>query len=116
MTQATGSSAGLAFLSRLSALIQERPPLLLPVVRILPPQHLAREQKPFRVSLALEGELGVVDALHAAFLERVGVRVEDRAALLLVVVADGGQALVARVADDLEAEAGDLAAVAGELE
>src|SRR4051812_28366979 len=80
--------------------IQKGPTLLLPVAWVLPPQHLARVQQPLRVGLALEGELGVVDALHAAFLERVGVRVEDRAALLLVVGDNGGQALVAGVAHE----------------
>src|SRR3954452_8804662 len=92
LTLMSGSPAAGAAVSRSGSptLIQERPPLLLPVARVLPPQHLAWVQQPLRVGLAFEGELGVVDALHAAFLERVGVGVEDRAALLLVVGDDGG--------------------------
>jgi hypothetical protein len=35
--------------------------------------------RPLRIGLALEGELHRVGLLHAAFLERVAVRIEDRA-------------------------------------
>ena len=40
--------------------------------------------RPLRVGLALEGELDRVGLLHAAFLERVAMRVEDHRAHRLV--------------------------------
>jgi hypothetical protein len=39
---------------------------------------------PKRIGAALEGELVLVDRLHAAVLEDAGVRVEDQAAVVLV--------------------------------
>ena len=49
------------------------------------PSILPGLSRPQRVGLALEREVAVVDLLHAALLEREGVRVEDRAAVVLVV-------------------------------
>ena len=72
--------------------------------------------RPSGVGLALEGELQLVDLLHAAAFERVLMRVEDRAAAAVVLVDDREQPLVGGVADQLQAEAGDLAAEAHELQ
>ncbi len=52
--------------------------------RIVPGDHLAGVEQTLRVRLALERQLRRIGLLHAAFLERVAVRVEDRRAHVLV--------------------------------
>ena len=66
-------------------------------------------EKALGIRLALEGKLHRVCLLHAAFLQRVTVRIEDRTAHVLVDADDLVQPLLARVAHDGQAEAGDLA-------
>ena len=87
--------------SALSRSGHEPPVLALVVGRVVPAQHLAGVEGGPRVGLALEGELGPVDLLHPAFLEREGMRVEDRATMLLVVGDDLQQPLVGGVAHGL---------------
>ena len=78
------------------SLEQERLAGLVVVVRILPGDHLAGVEQALGVCLALERELDFVGLLHASFLERVAVRVEDRRSHLLMDRHDLFQALLGR--------------------
>src|SRR5690606_25241135 len=85
------------------------------VVGVLPGDHLAGIEQPLRVGLALEGKLYLVGLLHAALLQRVAVRVEDRAAILLEGADDLVQPLFSGEAHKVEAETGDVAVEADEF-
>ena len=85
-------------------------------VGILPGDHLAGIEQALGVGLALEGELDRVGLLHAAFLERVAVRIEDRAAIVLVEADDLVEPRLAGEAHDRQAGDSDVAVEADELE
>ena len=86
------------------------------VVGIFPGDHLAGIEQALRVDLALEGELHLVGLLHAALLQRVAVRVEDRAAIVLVDADDLVEPLLRREAHQRQAGSADRAVEADEFE